>query len=135
MMTGIPRPSRNCTHPGCHTAVTSGARCIEHARAPWTGSRTANDPVAHRKRYGGVYRKRREFVLYRDSYCCVVCSRPRQLQVHHLDESGRVEALVTLCVSCHRSAEAENRHGSGPTLTAIADHMRAAHGATEAGFS
>jgi 5-methylcytosine-specific restriction endonuclease McrA len=122
-MSSLPRPSKQCTHPGCRASITSGSRCMDHTRAPWTGSRTANDPAAHRARYGPQYQRRREFVVRRDCYSCVVCGAPQKLQVHHLDASGRLEALVTLCVSCHRKAEADQRAGGGPTLTTITTYM------------
>jgi 5-methylcytosine-specific restriction endonuclease McrA len=124
-MSSLERPSKQCTRAGCRTDTLPGtARCATHTRAAWTGSKTANDKAAHRLRYGAHYQRRREFVVRRDCYSCVVCGAPQKLQVHHLDESGRVEALVTLCVPCHRKAEADNRAGGGKTLKAIANYMR-----------
>lgn len=50
----------------------------------------------------------KEVVLERDEFKCTVCGRTEDLQVHHIDRSGRtasannnLENLVTLCRSCH----------------------------------
>lgn len=51
-------------------------------------------------------RNYREYVLERDSYRCVLCGEPENLEVHHIvwrfrGGSDRPKNLVTLCKSCH----------------------------------
>jgi hypothetical protein len=56
-MSGIPRPSRTCAHPGCRTNVVPGnARCQMHlaqqqAQRFMTPAKRANPKVYHSKEY------------------------------------------------------------------------------------
>ncbi len=80
-----------------------------------------NDP----NDYGPGWNRLREAVRARDGYRCQVCGAPengRQHDVHHkipfrsfisAAEANRMENLITLCSSCHRSAEQNVRMRSG----------------------
>ena len=60
-----------------------------------------------RQRFGGNRAK----ALERDDYRCVICGDTDQIQVHHIDETGRnkpkevqnneLSNLITLCAKCH----------------------------------
>jgi DEAD/DEAH box helicase domain-containing protein len=76
--------------------------------------------------YGPGWNKLREAVRRRDGYRCQVCgiseTPDRQHDVHHklpfrtftsAVEANRMENLITLCPSCHRSAEQNVRMRSG----------------------
>ena len=63
-------------------------------------------------RLGYQYEKRRQEVLKRDGHMCVCCESIDRVQVHHrrkrsLGRDDRMDALETLCFSCHQQ---EHKH-------------------------
>jgi 5-methylcytosine-specific restriction endonuclease McrA len=64
-------------------------------------------PDGREIRRGYQYEKRRREVLKRNGYACVRCGALERLEVHHrckrsIERDDRMDALETLCFSCHQ---------------------------------
>jgi len=89
---------------------------IEPNESDGTGKRIAGQGTSE---FGSNWQKQREKALERDDFECRKCSDEGSLHVHHIkprrtyiesdifdiEESNRLQNLVTLCASCHREEE------------------------------
>jgi 5-methylcytosine-specific restriction endonuclease McrA len=132
-VTGIPRPSRACAHPGCRTNVVPGnARCQMHlAQQQAEGLQRLHQSQTTEQRtakYGAGWKAQRARIIRRDGGCayCGGQGDGSPLEVHHLTESRRPmdRELVTLCRRHHRALEAEIKRGTrGKVGTRVAAWM------------
>lgn len=126
-MTGIPKPTRPCSQPGCPSPATHGTTCATH------GKPAARRRDAHwNQRKAGVYqtpdyRRARARTLALGYHQCATCGDTRRLSAHHLDHNARNNAdsnLVCLCMTCHMRLEREHHDGRhGPQHRALAAYL------------